>query len=244
MAVIERQGKFPFLCNHCGRLLDKKSEADSIAKYNVWPHYMNYINSKPDNMTINFKNGKSLTREKLIGFMNLADHCFTCDLEPNCDSENNEIKVTIPELTVGSLKKIAETLSNSRLEVVETLKELTSAEELNEKIVERKTVYADVSHGIIKSIGDFGHDADRIERLCPYCKESIKYPSGAFPEKRIGVIGTPRQGKSAILSATVNAFMNRDKYGISFVHEAVMQNKAFMTDYLYRYRNNISIIKT
>lgn len=93
----------------------------------------------------------------------------------------------------------------------------------------------------------YGRAAFTPVARCPMCKAKLSGDFGKYQEIRIGVLGTERQGKSAVLTATYSTFKNG--YGNVTIWDTVAGQgdssiSTFGKDYLSRYEKNISIKKT
>lgn len=107
--------------------------------------------------------------------------------------------------------------------------------------------FDDESQRLITVLKGFGCSAFTPIARCPICGAKLSGDFGKYKEIRIGVLGTERQGKSAVLTATYSTFKNG--YGNVTIWDNVAGHgdasiTTFGKDYLNRYEKNISIKKT
>ena len=236
-------GGHPFLCAYCGKIVNEVKRQNSHAQYGLADYYKNQISDELLN-NLNAKIGCTLSKDELTGLFDYAKAIIVEDLQFE-EGQDGGFITTVPGLTIKDLvEKVSESKGNEPVEnAINKLSKATAQAEDGGVIIPEQTLEAHVENGIIKYIVDFNSFTYPVKRICPFCGEEIEYSAGAYPEIRIGVLGTQRQGKSGILTATVSTFEN-SRYGVSFEKRSLQQYPKFISDYLDRFKANLAIQKT
>ena len=243
--------RFDYLCTSCGALLNC-DDSDEV-KYDCLDPYSATIN---DDHEFKLKDGSSYicSQEALKQILDsikkkakLAKD-YSKRLETKNETKNDEkqeLAINIPALTELDLYNMAKALLGVGI-ITEPIENLSECDPQSDKeVAPMKKWSVLVENGVIRNV--YERDASfSIFRRCPKCGELIDSRAGAYKEIRIGVIGTPRQGKSALLTASIQAFSDQEeKYGILL--DADEENDKYLffkENYLNPYNNNISIVKT
>lgn len=248
-----QSSQFDFLCNGCGKKLTVDGKETTRAKYDCYEVYKGQAAEIAKNITKKEDETESsnLNKTTIENFLEAihkdAPQYFFRSLELIDVDDDHETKTgtTVPCLTGDELLKMAkhgEKISAPKA----TIEALLEKEDLSSAILAgEKTMQVDAQGGIIHYVFPLDHAASYAVRYCcPACGTPLYGKVGMYPEIRIGVVGTPRQGKSAVLTATVDTFLH-GKYGIHMAEDkSNPKYKDFEKNYLARYRSNISIQKT
>ena len=196
---------FPYLCNSCGE------ELHSIHYdcYNIYETRIAEIFSKLP---------KTLSKD-IIGTEDIKSFLSSVhekDIKPFVFEivVGNNGWATIPAFTKDMLIDIAKCAIQYEVAVVTGRAILDTASHngfAGIVILAEPGQYKAIMRG--KSIVNFRRNDQEsypAKRVCPFCNKEIYGRAGDNPEIRIGVVGTPRQGKSALITGVVNKSLDKN----------------------------------
>lgn len=238
---------YPFACGHCGILLNIPEDEGCIPLYNL----LDIITDHTSDLV--YSKETVIEKKKIVSFfqeVHAKSRWFDKPLRIVRSSSANrqDGQVVIPKLDLRVLQEMAKALGEGNVNATAELLESLDVEKKNPTLIEELTFFASTKDGVIRDLYTRGSDGKNtsysVYRVCPFCGKKLNSRAGAFPEKRIGVVGFPRQGKSAILTATIDSF-RKTSFGIQLEeNESDEQYQGFVKNYLKRYQANISIQKT
>ncbi len=256
----EEEKCFDFLCNKCGTRIavcndENPPEGCSGVLYDCRSYYIDRITQAILSRPNNSSNKKEEDVKKAVKTRVDAKKT-NFQMKLFFYTEGNDLNsVKMPALNIQEALNITEneqnTGSDGRGEEADTdlSQMLDGLEDIREDVVSAVVESHVITH--LRKEDDACRAFWEIHKTCPRCRENIMDKNaGKYPEIRIGIMGTQRQGKSALLTATIHKFMIQETHGV-FIEErfgeGVQRNDAldaFRKSYLELYRRNIGITKT